>query len=57
MTSPPRGDEAERIFFPPSLGYPLWGCSSAEPHAVSPSMVQYNESPEEKKKCILWDSR
>lgn len=27
---------ARRSFFPPSPGYPLWGCTPAEPHSVSP---------------------
>ena len=26
------------MFFPPSPGYPLLGCSSAEPHSVSPGV-------------------
>ncbi len=30
-------------FFPPSPGYPLWSCSSAEPHSVSPGTFQHSK--------------
>ena len=36
-----RGSRANGLFFPP-LGYPLSGCSSAEPDSVSPSNVKFS---------------
>ena len=41
-----RGSRANGLFFPPP-GYPLSGCSSAEPDSVSPSNVKFNARQDE----------
>jgi hypothetical protein len=42
---PVRNWQSWRSLFPPSPGYPLWGCSPAEPHSVSPGISQDNRPP------------
>jgi hypothetical protein len=42
-----------RVIHPPWSGYPLSGCSPAEPGSVSPDKYQYSEVEASENRCIL----